>query len=93
MPRSVRPWFQNEVCPEPGYVEFRRELMSTSYHNAAEGGGEAGRARTHLYEAARIAAEADWPYWAMERMFREIQPLVAWDSFMQAYINTLRAMQ
>lgn len=90
MPRSIRPWPANAECPEPGFADFKRFLNQASYHNAAEGTGEAGDAHYNVQCAAQIAIIQDWPYWVMDRMFREIAPLVAWESFMQFYINELR---
>ena len=90
MTRSIRPWAANNKCPEKGFNEFKNFLDKASYHNAAEGTREAGDARYNTQCAAQIAIIEDWPYWAMDRMFREIAPLVAWDAFMQIYINELR---
>jgi hypothetical protein len=87
--KSVRPWQQNTDCPELGFAEFKQYLMDASYHNAAEGRGEAGGARVSTAMAAEIAIENEWPYWAMERMFKDIRPLVAWDQFMQSYLNLM----
>jgi hypothetical protein len=72
-----------------GYTEFKKALNSASYHNAG-GYDEVGSARKELRKAAQIAVNEEWSYWAMDRMFKEIKPLVAWNSFMQCYINTLK---
>jgi len=87
--KPVKPWRAGTECPLPGYAEFKEDLNLASYHNAAEGRGEAGHARSATRAAAEVAIEHEWPYWAMERMFREIGPLVTWGDFMQTYINIL----
>jgi hypothetical protein len=89
--KSVRPWPANTPCPQPSFAEFKKHLNSASYHNAAEGCGEMGDASLALQKAAQVAIDAEWPYWAMERMFKEVAPLVDWGSFMQKYINILSA--
>jgi hypothetical protein len=89
--KSVRPWPAKTDCPLEGFAEFKRALFNASFHNAAESSGEAGDARKAIYVSAEIAIEQEWPYWAMERMFSEIRPLVTWGSFMQNYINILHA--
>lgn len=89
--KSVRPWNANEECPEPGYAEFKQELLHASYYNAAEGSGEWSKSRECVRAAAEIAIDKQWPYWVIERMFKEIRPLVDWSSFMQSYINLLYA--
>jgi len=92
MSRSVRPWPSDSECPESGFLDFKKFLNRASYHNAAEGRNEAAEARYNILCAATVALANEWPYWAMDRMFREIAPLVAWDSFMQIYINELRKL-
>jgi hypothetical protein len=87
--KAVRPWPQNTECPEQGFAEFKARLNRASYHNASDNAYELKDARLCIQEAAQIAIASDWPYWVMDRMFREIAPLVAWDSFMQTYINEL----
>lgn len=89
--KPVKPWPAATECPHDGYQEFANELEIASYHNAAPGTGEMSKARSAVRAAAEIAIEHEWPYWAMERMFREIQPLVDWTSFMQSYIDLLAA--
>lgn len=89
MIKPVRPWSPNEDCPLEGFQDFRKELMQASFHNAAPGSGELAPARKAVKDAAKIAIDEGWPYWAMERMFKEIKPLVAWDQFMQSYIDLL----
>lgn len=91
--KGVRPWPANTECPLEGYLEFREDLLKASYHNAAERGGEASHARSAIRAAAEVAIEHEWPYWAMQRMFKEVAPLVAWDQFMQSYINVLFEMK
>lgn len=87
--KSISPWSQNEVCPLEGFQEFKSALSSASYHNAGPV-DEWGQAKSYVVVAAEIAIAQDWPYWAMERMFRDVAPLVSWDSFMQNYINVLK---
>lgn len=87
--KAVSPWEQMRECPEPGYQDFRQALNKASYHNAGSI-NESGMAKQETIRAAQIAIEHDWPYWAFDRMFKEIQPLVAWDYFMQCYINELK---
>ena len=89
MIKPVRPWKWNEECPLGGFVEFKEELVQASYHNAAERSGEMKLARERVRAAAKIAIDRGWPYWVMERMFKEIGPLVDWVSFMNAYIDLL----
>lgn len=85
----MRPWQKDTECPDEGYQEFKKALMSASYHNA---GGliDANDARSYTYRAAEEAIQQDWPYWALRRMFDDIKPLVDFDTFMQFYINTLK---
>ncbi len=90
MVRAVKPWPAKTDCPLDGFEEFKDSLNKASYHNAAEGHpSEAGLAREATRRAAQVAIDEEWPVWAMERMFREIRPLVAWDGFMQTYVNIL----
>lgn len=86
---SVKPWKAGEECPLKGFSEFKKELDLASYHNAADQHGEWSKARECVRAAAEIAIDSGWPYWAMKRMFDEIGPLVAWDGFMQSYINLM----
>lgn len=86
--KSISPWSAKTECPLDGFQKFKRALNDASYHHAGPG-AEWSLAKKHIENAAQIAIEKEWPYWAMERMFREIAPLVAWDQFMQTYINTL----
>lgn len=87
--KSVNPWPQNTDCPEPGFTKFKSALVHASFHHAGMV-NEWGQAKSYVQLAAEVAIEADWPYWAMERMFREIAPLVEWGQFMQIYINILK---
>jgi len=91
--KPVKPWPATSGCPLPGYQEFANKLGIASYHNAAEGAGEDREARNATRAAAEIAIEHEWPYWAIERMFKEVEPLVAWNQFMQIYINVLFEMK
>jgi hypothetical protein len=88
--KPVKPWPANTECPLEGFLDFKNYLNQASYYHAADNPGEWRHAAARIKDAARIAVLYEWPYWAMDRMFREIQPLVAWDAFMQAYINVLR---
>ena len=87
--QSVRPWSASEPCPLPRFDEFKEALNSASYHNAAEQPGEGHLARSRVETAADIAIDQGWPLWAMERMFKEVRPLVDWSSFLQKYISIL----
>ena len=86
--KPIAPWKQNTECPHSSFKPFRDTLLAASFHHAGPS-DEWKMAKNHVMKAAEIAIEAEWPYWAMERMFREIGPLVAWDQFMQTYINIL----
>jgi hypothetical protein len=87
--KSISPWKQTEECPVIGFQDFKRALIDASFHHAGPS-GEWRLARNNITIAANIAITEDWPYWAMERMFKEISPLVEWDQFMQSYINCLK---
>lgn len=87
--KPIKPWKKGEESAIKGYDAFKEELMRASYHNAAEGSGEMARARECTRAAAEVAIDYRWPYWAMERMFREMGPLVDWSSYMSAYIDLL----
>jgi hypothetical protein len=86
--KAVSPWRAGEECALEGFQSFKKALNRASFHNSADFGGRA-EARAATDEAVRIAIEQRWPYWAMERMFREIAPLVDWSTFMQKYIDQL----
>jgi hypothetical protein len=88
--KAIRPWPAKTECPEPEFVDFKAALSRASFHNAADNSSEWKHADSHVAAAAAVADTAGWPYWAMKRMFSEIGPMVAWDSFMQAYINLLK---
>ena len=79
--KAISPWPAKTGCPEPEFADFKAALNHASFHNIAW--------ISHVTAAAVVADTAGWPYWAMKRMFDEIGPMVAWDSFMQAYINLL----
>lgn len=83
-------WPANTQCPDPRFPEFSELLNKASYHHADDSGKEWGTAREYVARAAEVAIEADYPYWAMERMFSEIKPLVTWTQFMHAYITKLK---
>lgn len=87
--KPVKPWDPKTECNLEGFADFKKELMTASYHNACEGTGEMSLARAATQRAGEIAIEHEWPLWAMQRMFNEIKPLVAWDDFLQKYINIL----
>jgi hypothetical protein len=87
---NMKPWPAKTECPYDGFQEFKKFLNKASYHNAAEGAGEMGDAATAIYNAVDVAIAHNWPYWVMNRMFSEIQPLVTWDSFMHKYITALK---
>ncbi len=87
--KGVKPWPADESCPLLGYAAFKEYLNTASYHNAAERPRETSDARSATYAAAELAIEQAWPIWAMQRMFREIAPLVMWDEFLQTYVNIL----
>lgn len=87
--KSVKPWKSTETCPVAGYEEFKKDLMQASFHNAAEGSGEMRHARSCTRAAAEVAIEHEWPIWAITRMFKETEPLVAWDEFLQIYVDIL----
>jgi hypothetical protein len=89
MIKSVHPWSRNTECPLEGFSQFKEDLLRASFHNAAEGAGEDGQARSCTRAAAEVAIDNRWPYWAIERMFNEISPLVTWSTFMSAYIDLL----
>lgn len=88
--KTVAPWPAKQACTEVGFADFKQALMSASFNNACNTGGEAGYAVSHTKTAATIAVEQDWPFWAIDRMFKEIAPLVDWSAFMQHYINVLK---
>lgn len=88
--KPMSPWKKDVPCPHPSFPFFRTALMNASFHSAGPL-DETGSAKSQIQLAAKVAIDAEWPYWAMERMFREIAPLVAWDQFMQAYINILHS--
>ena len=87
--KSISPWSANTECPLEGFQEFKRALLDASYHHAGSQ-QEWNLAKTCIQKAAEVAIEQGWPYWVMDRMFREISPLVEWSQFMQTYINTLK---
>lgn len=88
--KPISPWNRDTDCPHPSFQPFRKALLDASFHHAGPT-DEWKFAKSDIVKAAEIAIEAEWPYWAMDRMFREIGPLVAWDQFMQTYINILHA--
>jgi hypothetical protein len=88
--KSISPWPAKTRCPEDGADEFIKWLNQASYHNAGLI-GEMSSARECIYKAAQVAIDQDWPYWVIDRVFRETGPLVEFGSFMQAYINILTA--
>jgi hypothetical protein len=89
--KPVSPWNAKTECPLEGFQEFKRHLNDASYHHAGPQ-LEWNLAKVCIQKAVDVAIEQDWPYWAMDRMFREIAPLVEWSQFMQVYINKLKSM-
>jgi hypothetical protein len=89
--KSVKIWSRDEPCPEPDFPAFKRALVNASYHYADDSGGEWGSAGECMREAARIAVEAAWPYWAIKRMYEEAKPLPGFDDFMKYYCVALRS--
>jgi len=83
-------WPSNTECPHPLYKEFKAALNQASYHHADDSGKERDSASQCISKAAEIAIEADYPYWAMERMWSEIKPLASWTGFMHTYITKLK---
>jgi hypothetical protein len=86
--KSVYPWSSKTECTLEGFQEFKQCLNDASYHHAGSQ-QEWNLAKACIRKAVEIALEQEWPYWVMDRMFREIAPLVEWNQFMQAYINKL----
>ena len=87
----VEIWKPGETPNVEGYTEFKDALMKASFHYADDRGGEWGLAKEEVRKAAGIAAEAKWPFWALDRMFREMNSLVTFGDFMQQYINYLNS--
>jgi hypothetical protein len=86
--KAVSPWPLKTECPLEGFPEFKKLLMDASYHHAGSQ-QEWKIAKNYIRKAAEVAIVEQWPYWAMDRMFRQIVPLVEWSQFMQTYINIL----
>lgn len=86
--KSFSPWSAKTECPLEGFQEFKSALNDASYHHAGPQ-MEWNLAKDCIRKAAEIAIEKEWPYWVMDRMFREIAPLVEWGQFMQMYINVV----
>lgn len=89
MAKPVQPWPAGTGCPEPQYPDFAKALGMASHHFADDSGKEWGAARLCMNRAAEIAIAAQWPYWAMKRMYAEIGPLPTFDSFMETYCKAL----
>lgn len=85
----MKPWPAGTECPAEGYQTFKSLLDKASFHNASEF-GEQHLARSARQQAAKVAVEEGWPYWAMERMWGEIKPLETWSTFMQNYIDIMK---
>lgn len=83
----------NAGRPLDGYEEFHKELMTASYHNAAEGTGEMGDAAEAENRAAAIAVEKNWHFWQIRQAFDAAKPLVAFDELMQRIMRQLRALK
>lgn len=88
--KSVSPWKPTEECPVMRFQDFKNALNRASYHYAGSM-NEYENGKSCVKEAAKIAIEEDWAYWVIDRMFKEVKPLVDWDEFMQTYINILGA--
>lgn len=82
---KVQPWRAGTTCPEPAYPDFAAALKKASHHYADDSGKEWGQADDCMKQAVEIAVRAAWPYWAMQRMYKEIAPLPTFDHFMGAY--------
>jgi hypothetical protein len=87
----ITPWPAGAVCPEADYAAFAEALNNASHHFADDSGKEWGAANRCMERAAGIAINARWPYWAMQRMHKEIAPLPRFDDFMQVYCGQLLA--
>lgn len=83
----------NAGRPLEGYEEFHKELMTASYHNAAEGTGEMGAARDATARAAAVAVKHEWAFWQIRQAFDAVKPLVAFDELMQIIMRQLRALK
>jgi hypothetical protein len=83
-------WKAETECPHPLYQDFKKYINRASYNHADDSIKEWGSATDCISKAADIAIEADYPYWAMERMWREIKPLASWTGFMHTYITKLK---
>ena len=81
--QPVRGWKPAEKPPLNGFDEFDKALRLASVHNAAETTNEAVQARKATDDAAQIVVANGWPYWATERAFRYVSPLMSWDAFNQ----------
>lgn len=90
-PVTVTPWRAGTVCPETSYPDFAKALGIASHHFADDSGKEWGAANDCMDQAAEIAVNAAWPYWAMKRMYAEIGPLPTFDNFMGVYCKRLLA--
>lgn len=88
---SVTPWPAGSVCSEVGYADFAKALHQASHHYADDRGKKWGHGNRCMEQAADIAINAAWPYWAMKRMHKEAAPLPSFDSFMEAYCRHLLA--
>jgi hypothetical protein len=87
---NMQPWRADTECPYPMYQEFKMLLNQASFHYADDSGTEWKSATACISKAAEVAIAADYPYWAIERMWSEIKPLASWDGFMNIYINKLK---
>jgi len=90
MNNNIQSWKAETECPHPMYQEFKKFINQASYHHADDSSKEWGEAILCLSKAADVAIEADFPYWAMERMWHEINPLASWNGFMHTYITKLK---
>lgn len=83
-------WKSGIECPEVGYQDLKAYLNQASYHFADDNGNEYQKGSFNVQKAADLAIAQDWPMWAIQRMFREINPLVTWDQFLTKYIDQLK---
>lgn len=87
----MTPWKANTECPHPKYTEFKQMLNLASMHFADDSGKEWNTAKEYIKNAAKIAIDCDWPVWAINRMFNEIEHLlVDKDTFYQVMFNLLK---
>ena len=89
----VNVWPAGTECDAPGYQDFKKALNDASYHFADDSSKEWSRGNQCVRYAVQIAIENQYPYWAIERMIREINSLVTLSSFMSIMVNRLYAIE